>query len=66
MRACSFLAGLSSRVHHGALRSGGCVDRGVVSNYRIDRGCGARNWRNALVVPARDTRKDHELNGRIS
>ena len=55
--SCSFLASLSSRADHGALRSGGCVDRGIGFDYRLDRGRSARNWRSDLVALARATHK---------
>ena len=52
--SCPLLAGLSSRDHHGALRSGGRVDRGFGPDYRVDRGGGARIRRCALVALARE------------
>ena len=48
--SCPFVAGLSSRDHHGALRSGG--GRSFRSDYRVDLGSCAWNWRRALVALA--------------
>ena len=49
-----FLADLSSRDHHGALRSGGGVDRSFSSDCRVDFDGGNGTRRCALVALARE------------
>ena len=52
--ACPFLGSLPSRAHHGALRSGSCVDRGIGSDCRINCCSGAGNLHSALLVLAQN------------